>query len=86
MEKTQNGLPRSVGNGNSPCNPPNRPGFDGNGAVGGCGGGGALGDALLAYVYAPDQKFRLMYSAADALRHGTLFEELYKPMGVYGNE
>ncbi len=43
-------------------------------------------NCLLAYVYAPTQKFRMLYSAQDALTHGTLFEELYKPMGVYGNE
>lgn len=52
----------------------------------GCGGAGCPHDLKLAYVYAPDQKFRLLYSAPDALSHGTLFEELYKPMGVYGNE
>ena len=52
-----------------------------------CGGrGDCLDNMLLAYVYAPDQKFRLLYSAEDALTHGTLFEELYKPKGVYGNE
>lgn len=42
--------------------------------------------APLAYVYAPTQAFRLLYSAPEALKHGTLFEELYKPMEVYGNE
>ncbi len=42
--------------------------------------------APLAYVYSPDQQFRLLYSAPEALNHGTLFEELYKPMEVYGNE
>lgn len=46
----------------------------------------ALEGAPLAYVYSPDQRFRLLYSAKDALAHGTLFEELYKPMEVYGNE
>ncbi len=62
------------------------------GSVGGvtnhiCGGTGTCLDAKpLAYVYAPDQMFRLLYSANDALRHGTLFEELYKPMEVYGRE
>ena len=54
---------------------------------GSCGGRGDCLDGMaVAYVYAPDQKFRLLYSASDALSHGTLFEELYKPMGVYGNE
>ncbi len=42
--------------------------------------------APLAYVYSPNQQFRLLYSAPEALKHGTLFEELYKPMEVYGNE
>lgn len=59
------------------------------GGTGGCGCGGR-GDCIdnmpLAYVYAPDQKFCMLYSAQDALAHGTLFEQLYKPMGVYGNE
>ena len=53
----------------------------------GCGGSGNCLDSMpLAYVYAPNQSFRLLYSAKDSLAHGTLFEELYKPMGVYGNE
>ena len=34
----------------------------------------------LAMVYAPKQSFRGLYSAPDALKHGTLFEELYKPL------
>ena len=63
-----------------------------NGDVGGatnhsCGGrGDCLDNMPLAYVYAPDQVFRMLYTANDALKHGTLFEELYKPMGVYGRE
>lgn len=68
-------------------------GSNGNGgSVGGitnhiCGGTGTCLDAKpLAYVYAPDQMFRLLYSANEALKHGTLFEELYKPMEVYGRE
>ena len=52
-----------------------------------CGGDGTCLDAMpLAYVYAPDQMFRLLYSANEALKHGTLFEELYKPKEVYGRE
>ena len=52
-----------------------------------CGGNGSCLDRMsLAYVYAPNQVFRMLYSANDALRHGTLFEELYKPMEVYGRE
>ncbi len=34
----------------------------------------------LAMVYAPKQAFRKLYSEAEALRRGTLFEELYKPL------
>ena len=65
---------------------------NGGGSVGGahnhtCGGrGDCLDDKPLAYVYSPDQSFRLLYSANDSLKHGTLFEELYKPMEVYGRE
>ena len=47
---------------------------------------GACDEVKLAYVYAPNQKFCMLYSASDALKHGTLFEQLYKPKGVYGNE
>ena len=82
------------GNGCGGCG--NRPGNgsgNGNGSVGGvgsnhtCGGDGSCLDNMsLAYVYAPNQMFRMLYSANDALSHGTLFEELYKPMEVYGNE
>lgn len=34
----------------------------------------------LAMVYSPYQCFRMTYSPEDALMHGTLFEELYKPL------
>lgn len=63
-----------------------------SGIVGGvtnhtCGGrGDCLDNMPLAYVYAPDQVFRMLYTANDALKKGTLFEELYKPMEVYGRE
>ncbi len=46
----------------------------------------AVDGGPLAYVYSPKQRFRLLYSAPEALSHGTLFEELYKPMEVYGRE
>ena len=96
MDKNENGYPTR--NGQNSCNPPNRPDFGeqmppmngGNGNMpnmnGSCGVHDCLSDRPLAYVYAPDQHFRMLYSAADALRHGTLFEELYKPMEVYGRE
>ena len=66
--------------------------MNGSGSVGGvtnhsCGGRGDCLDRMpLAYVYAPDQMFRMLYTANDALKKGTLFEELYKPMEVYGRE
>ena len=101
MDKNENGYPGGSvggvtdsgnGNGGQGC-----PGFccGQNGSVGGatngtnhlCGGDGTCLDMKpLAYVYAPNQKFRMLYSANDALKHGTLFEELYKPMEVYGRE
>lgn len=100
MDKNENGYPIPDGQGGSVggvtdgC--PNNGGCgcgNGNGgAVGGvtnhtCGGrGDCLDNMPLAYVYAPDQKFRMLYSANDALAHGTLFEELYKPKEVYGRE
>ena len=40
----------------------------------------------LAYAYVPVQRWRMLYSPEEALNKGTLFEELYKPMEVYGNE
>ncbi len=46
----------------------------------------ALFGKPLAYAYVPVQSWRRVYPEGDALSHGTLFEELYKPMGVYGNE
>ncbi len=35
----------------------------------------------LAMVYSPYQCWRMLYTPSDALKHGTLFEELYKPVG-----
>ncbi len=34
----------------------------------------------LAMVYSPYQCWRMTYTPDDALNHGTLFEELYKPL------
>lgn len=51
-----------------------------------CGGSTAVDELTPAYLYSPNQKFCMLYSAADALKHGTLFEQLYKPMEVYGRE
>ena len=43
-----------------------------------------LSGKSLAMVYSPYQYFRMMYSPMDALNHGTLFEELYKPLNEEG--
>lgn len=45
-----------------------------------------LEDLPLAYAYVPMQRWRMLYAPQDALAAGTLFEELNKPLGVYGNE
>ena len=91
MERNENGMP--IAKNGKPIEdmtrterraPMNTDGCSGEN--GGCGGVGALGALPLAYVYAPSQKFRMMYSPEDALKHGTLFEELYLPMEVYGRE
>ena len=83
MERNENGMPRKPdGNTSVYDKSLGQNGYPENA----CGGGGALDGAPLAYAYAPEQKFRMMYSPEDALSHGTLFEELYKPMEVYGRE
>lgn len=46
----------------------------------------ALDSLPLGYSYTPIQRWRMMYRPAEALSRGTLFEELYKPMEVYGHE
>ncbi len=45
-----------------------------------------LHDKPLAYAYVPIQRWRMLYPTDKALGMGTLFEELYKPMEVYGRE
>ena len=67
MEKNENGYPitRMNGRGNSGCN----------------GNSDGLADGRqLAMVYSPYNEWRMIYSPEDALSHGTLFEELYKPL------
>ena len=56
-------------------------------------GGRSLGSGVndcaqvqLAMVYSPFQCWRMTYSAEEALKHGTLFEELYKPLEDCANE
>ena len=38
------------------------------------------------YAYVPSQAYGGQYMPEEALLHGTLFEALYKPFGVYGCE
>ena len=45
-----------------------------------------LDELPLAYAYVPYQKYETPYSMADALKYGTAFPKLNKPMGIYGNE
>ena len=45
----------------------------------------ANGYVQLASVYSPMQEWRMLYSPEKALMHGTLFEELYKPLEVSRN-
>ncbi len=88
MDKNENGYPTPGGrpDANRPGGNTNRPN-GGNNTDHSCGNSGNCLDGMpLAYVYAPNQTFRMLYSANDALKHGTLFEELYKPMEVYGRE
>lgn len=48
--------------------------------------GAQCSDSQLAMVYSPYQCWRMLYSPDDALTHGTLFEELYKPLEDCTNE
>ena len=82
MSEMGEGCP-GTGNGRMGVNPDARNPAIGNG---GCAGTSCVDSYPLAYVYAPNQAFRLLYSAEEALKHGTLFEELYKPKEVYGRE
>ena len=74
MEKNENGYPKRESNPkdmNIGCH-------EGDEAT--------LHDRPLAYAYVPIERWRMLYPEGEALVHGTLFEELYKPMEVYGNE
>ncbi len=94
MDKNENGIPMPQRCCKNACDFPTRscccnstlPDNDGmhNHTCGGS--GNCLDEMALAYVYAPNQRFQMLYSANDALKHGTLFEELYKPKEVYGRE
>ena len=45
-----------------------------------------LFDKPLAYAYVPVQRWRMLYTPEMGISRGTIFEELDKPMEVYGNE
>lgn len=62
----------------------NENGYTGRGSYPSGVGTGSEAGVQLAMVYSPKQAWRLLYSPADALSHGTLFEELYKPLEGYG--
>ena len=97
MDRNENGTPRATRSQSGGGNAPRRDctgslGGAGN-ASGGCGPESASGvcvDCLdtkpLAYSYNPIQRWQLLYTVDNALGHGTLFEELDKPLGVYGHE
>ncbi len=81
--------PMPNGNRNQNSTAPRPDNGSGNGRIrgGDCGEPMNHLDSLpLAYAYAPHQRFCMLYSAEDALSHGTLFEALYKPKEVYGRE
>ena len=45
-----------------------------------------LNDLPIAYSYVPYQKFETPYDRETALKAGTIFPSLNKPLGVYGKE
>lgn len=77
MERNENGYPTATSRGSgADCR-----GIDAESVV-----GASLGERPLAYAYVPIQGWRMLYTPAEALKNGTLFEELYMPMEVYGRE
>lgn len=66
MEKNENGYPITNRN-SAPSAPGARPECPSMGRQ-------------LAMVYSPVNEWRMIYTPEDALCHGTLFEELYKPL------
>ena len=70
MEKNENGYSEYM------MRPPR---ISGRGE-GGCVGQSSSTPPSLAMVYSPEQSWRMIYTPEDALSHGTLFEELYKPL------
>ncbi len=83
MERNENGY--SEFRFTNPQNTQNRSSQNGS-CRGGCGMKpedgmcDGCGAHQLAMVYSPYQCWRMLYSPDEALKHGTLFEELYKPL------
>ena len=71
MERNVKGLPENLGNGAEMCPESEE---------------ATLHDKPLGYAYVPIQRWRMLYTPENGLKRGTLFEELDKPMEVYGNE
>ncbi len=99
MDRNENGLPRAASQertGRRNCTGELRGTANtNNGGMNGAGCGpegrdGMCVDCLdtkpLAYSYNPIQRWQMLYTVDKALGRGTLFEELDKPLGVYGNE
>ena len=87
MEKNENGYPVSPTR--RGCTGDLINGGTGTGAVGGANNGvcyDCLDDKPLAYSYTPIQRWRMLYPIEKALERATLFEELDKPIEVYGRE
>ncbi len=83
MEKNKNGYSNfNFGNRSGlNCRGENRPNSpNGNGGGNSETANDSCMGKQLAMVYSPYQNFTMMYSPMDALKHGTLFEELYKPL------
>lgn len=45
-----------------------------------------LSSLIIGYAYVPYQKAEKLYCESEALKNGTAFPELNKPIGVYGRE
>ena len=98
MEKNENGYPRtSWSKQRGGCTGGSSVGGTGSGTSNGeliqngCGPtelgcSACLDDMPLAYAYVPMQRWRMLYSMDKGLMRGTIFEELDKPVEVYGNE
>lgn len=72
MEKRENGMPRLYGGLPSEEVVPKS-------------SRNSSGTVQLGSVYAPMQSWQMLYAPEQALKHGTMFEELYKPLEVSRN-